>query len=114
MICDFAETYHIFNYRELPVKLLVTLFIGLRADSRIKMKVSGMKVPINTILLASISDKLSVWLYANSKDAKRGVNKPKMILNELLAEDNDLQSFTDSDTFERRRAEILKQLEGRD
>ena len=29
LICDFAETYGIYNYRALPVSLLATLAVGL-------------------------------------------------------------------------------------
>lgn len=43
VICDLAETYRIYNYRALPVETLAVLVLGLRADSRIKMKMSGYK-----------------------------------------------------------------------
>lgn len=55
LICDLAETYHVFNYRELPVKLLATLSVGLRADSRIKLKISDM-------LLQKESEQLQVFV----------------------------------------------------
>ena len=41
LICDLAETYHIYDYRSLPVKLVATLSAGLRDDSRIKLKAAG-------------------------------------------------------------------------
>jgi len=40
LICDLAETYHIFNYRELPPSLAATLSVGLKDDSRIKKEVA--------------------------------------------------------------------------
>ena len=60
--CDFAETYHIHNYRALPASLAATLAVGLRDDSRIKMKLSDRKASVETILLAGIMDRLSVIL----------------------------------------------------
>ena len=48
VICDLAETYHIYNYKELP-PLTVALFCdGLRDDARIKLKMSGQRVKMNT------------------------------------------------------------------
>ena len=41
LICDFAETYNIYDYRSLPVKLAATYSAGLRENSRIKMKLRG-------------------------------------------------------------------------
>ena len=38
LICDFAETYHIYNIYGMPVQYIATLAIGLRDDSRIKSK----------------------------------------------------------------------------
>lgn len=37
LICDFAETYHIYDYRSLPARLAATYAVGLRNESRIKM-----------------------------------------------------------------------------
>ena len=33
LICDFAETYHIYDYRSLDVEYAATLAYGLRDDS---------------------------------------------------------------------------------
>ena len=50
LICDFAETYHIYDYRRLPVEYAATLAYGLRENSRIRMVQSGLKVELNTLL----------------------------------------------------------------
>ena len=60
LICDFAETYHIYDYNVLPALRAGVLAAGLRQDSRIKMVMSKRKVPIETVLLAGIVDRLSV------------------------------------------------------
>ena len=41
LICDLAETYNIYDYRSLPVKLAATYSAGLRENSRIKIKLRG-------------------------------------------------------------------------
>ena len=60
LICDLAETYHIFDYRSLPAKLVATLSAGLRDDSRIKLKAAGSPVGLETVILATIADNLTM------------------------------------------------------
>ena len=43
LLCDLAETYHIYDYKSLPCKMVATFSCGLRADSRIKMKIAGIE-----------------------------------------------------------------------
>ena len=62
LICDFAETYHVFDFRALPATLAATLAVGLRDNSRIKMRLSDRKASVDTILLAGIMDRISVLL----------------------------------------------------
>ena len=59
LICDLLEIYHIWDYHGVPVKMLCTLCSGLGPDTRIGMKLSGRKVPINNILMALIVDYLA-------------------------------------------------------
>ena len=63
LICDLAETYQIYDYRSLPVKLVATLAAGLREDSRIKLKMAGLKGDMKEILLATIADGIRYSLY---------------------------------------------------
>lgn len=99
LICDFAETYHIYDYRSLPARLAATLAAGLRADSRTKMKMTGMKIPTDTVLLAGIMDRVSIFIYSQSEDARKGINKPKMILPALLGE-SDSEEYAAVDSSE--------------
>lgn len=62
LICDFAETYHIFDFRALPASLAATLAVGLRDNSRVKLKLSDRKASVDTILLAGIMDRISILL----------------------------------------------------
>ena len=62
LICDFAETYHIYDYRNIPASYAATLAAGLRDDSRIKLLMADRKASVDTIILAGIMDRLSVLL----------------------------------------------------
>lgn len=86
LICDFAETYHILNYRELSPELAATLCFGLRDDSRVKMEVSESKLTLEQALLARIADDLSFQSWAQTKDGKKNRNRPPSILKSLLEE----------------------------
>ena len=84
VICDLAETYGIFNYRALPVKLLATLVVGLREDSRIIRRISGIKITRGEILLASVVDRLSLIAWMLSDNGANGANRPGSVLDALL------------------------------
>lgn len=60
LVCDLAETYHILDYRSLPVQLVATLSAGLRDNSRIKLKAADMPVSLETIIFATIADNLTM------------------------------------------------------
>lgn len=102
LICDLAETYNILDYRSLPARLLATLSVGLRADSRIKLILSGQKTDEKTLLLASIVDRLSLLLWSKTKDCEKGRNKPSMIVDILLGEveTKKISAFYTSEDFE--------------
>ena len=57
LTCDMVETYGVFDIKRLPAKLAATLAVGLREDSRIKKKISGIEYPYQELLLARIADK---------------------------------------------------------
>ncbi len=84
LICDLAETYGIFNYRGLPVPLLATLASGLRDNSRIKQKISGVQAGQDTLLLAMAVDALNLLVWGKTKDGQKNRNRPKSIAQGLL------------------------------
>lgn len=105
LVCDLAETYGVFDYRALPVSLLATLAAGLREDSRIKMRLSGSKVPRRDILLAAAVDRLSLLVWGMTEDAQKGRNRPDSLLDALMGveqekENGDVMSFDSADDFE--------------
>lgn len=102
LICDMAETYHIYDMERLPVVYVATLAKGLRNESRIKLKASGLKVELNTLLLAHIADNTAINVYAKTKDAKTGKNKPKskvVALTEGLDDSKNAKAFDSGKAF---------------
>ena len=109
-----AETYHILDYRALPVDLLATLVLGLRDDSRVKMAMSKARVSTDTLLLAAAVDRLSLMVYANTKDAQHKRNAPKSIVDALTAPKEQRKkthlTFSSVEEFESARAKLLENL----
>ena len=108
LLCDLAETYHIFDLRALPVTTLAALSFGLRDDSRIKMKLAGVKYVPEYVLLASICDNISMLRYnlmASEEDPL-----PPFYIDIILGkdkQDTEKEPYTAED-FERDMADIAR------
>ena len=66
------------------------------------MKVSGLKVDINTLLMARIADSTALNVYAKTKDAQSGRNRPKSMTEALLEINDNLKKpreFNNGDDF---------------
>lgn len=113
LICDLAETYHIYDYRQLPPSLVAIFAIGLRDNSRIKMKLSNSKVPPDILLLTGIIDRLNILIWQNTEDGRKGRNKPKPILDVLYKQESDVSAFASGKEFEEARQMLIKQAERR-
>ena len=103
LMCDLAETYGIFDIRALPASVLATLSVGLRDDSRIKMKMAGEKIPRQDMMQAAMVDRLSLLLWAKTKDAQHGMNRPKSLLEILTRapqKSGSTQGFDSPEDFE--------------
>lgn len=99
------------DYKALPVHLTAALFAGLKADSRIKMRLSGMKVPLDLVLSAAAVDRLSLLVWAQSKEAEKGRNRPDSLVSELLGEGKrggDICAFSSGDEFEAARKKMTE------
>lgn len=84
LTCDLAETYGIYDMRALPASTLAVLASGLRENSRIKMKMAGMKVSQETLLLAMAVDHLQFLSWAKTKAARSGGDRPRSVTQALL------------------------------
>lgn len=83
LVCDFAEVYHVYDYRALPCEYAATLAAGLSDDSRTIKKMTGKKADTNTYLLAAIADRLSVIVWQRTKDGAKNKNRPQMFTDIL-------------------------------
>lgn len=113
LICDLAETYSIYDYRRLPLKMVAVFSFGLKDDSRIKMKLNGMEVPFETMLLASAVDRLSTLVWQQTKDGMDGKNYPLSIVAMLTnaqtnKENSNVTSFATGEDFMKERKRLLK------
>lgn len=118
LICDLAETYGIFDYRQLPVDQVAVFAFGLRDDSRIKLEMTNSKVPFETFLLAGMLDRLSALVWFKTTDGQKGINKPLMVAEELTGKTKAKESkemiFDSGENFEEYRQQILEKIGGED
>ena len=113
LICDLAETYHIYDYKQLPASLVAVFAIGLRENSRIKMLMGRQKVSLDTLLLAGIVDRLGILAWQKTKDGQNNRNRPKSLVTMLNGEEEERQEmvYRSGEEFEKAKAKILKGLE---
>lgn len=83
LICDLAETYHIYNMRQFPCEYIAILANGLRSDSRIKMKAAGQGLELKSLLLAHIADNTAINAWLQSKNAEKGKDRPASFVKML-------------------------------
>lgn len=104
LICDLAETYGILDWKAVPAATLALLAVGLRENSRIKMRLSGRNVPVEHLLLAAALDRLSTLVWFQTEDGEKGINRPKSMVAILLGDTQetggDVQSFETTEEFE--------------
>ena len=118
LVCDLAETYQIYDYKQLPLLQVAVFAYGLRDDSRIKHIMSNQIVPLETTLLASIVDRLSLSLWLQTKDGQKGVNRPASIADQLIKRDKsendekDYLVFESGEDFENYRKALLAKTGG--
>lgn len=110
LICDFMETYGVLDYRALPPTKAACLAAGLRNDSRIKMKMVGARIDIDTHLLAAIFDKVNWLCWTHTKDAQHNRNRPESILSILTGEkkEENERAFDSVEEFEKARSRALE------
>lgn len=108
LICDLAETYHIYitdwEKTPYPISYIATLANGLSDDSRIKRKIGEKKLTLTEALLATLIDKINILVWQRTKDGIKGRNMPTSILQKLEGlEDkpkDDLDKFETEEDFE--------------
>ena len=115
LICDFAETYGIYDYRKLPLKTAAILASGLRDNSRIKIKMSGLNAAPEVILNAAIAHRTGMLVWMQSKDGAKNRNRPASILDKILNPEKkkeDVTTFATGQDFEDEWNRLLGKEDG--
>lgn len=115
LICDFAETYGIYDYRKLPLKTAAILASGLRDNSRIKIKMSGLHAAPETILTSAIADRMGLLVWMKSKDGAKNRNRPTSILDKILNPEKkkeDVTTFATGQNFKDEWNRLLGKEDG--
>ncbi|MBA2796557.1 DUF5361 domain-containing protein [Streptococcus porcinus] len=108
LICDLAETYHIYDYRQLPADLVAVFSAGLRENSRIRMSMSEEKLTVEQTLIAGILDRLSILLWSKTKDGQKGINQPKSVIESVNAKpQEEITSFETGEDFMKVRQKYI-------
>jgi len=111
LVCDFAETYGIYDMWQLPVDTVAVLACGLRDDSRIKKIMSGTPTDYDTILIATAVDRLSMILCMLSKEGQEGRSRPQSIVEIILGKADHAkpaEGFTSKEEFDAARKRLME------
>ena len=112
--CDLAETYNIYDMRALPARRVALFAVGLRDNSRIKMLLADTKFTFSEILLINIYDSLNLELWAKTKDATKGKNKPESLYKKLMGindqtkKESKNMTFDSAEEYEKIRKKLLE------
>lgn len=99
LICDMAETYRIYDIKDVPAGMLAVLASGLGVNSRIRLKEQGLLAPWDTVLLATLVDMLS------SKDD--AVIASRFFIKKEKTRSETFRVFSSAEDFEKEKARIL-------
>lgn len=79
MVCDLAQTYHIYDWQTVPLHTLAVLVSGLPPESRTMRHFSKQKYSTEELILMRIFDSVNFIAWAQTKDAQRGANRPESL-----------------------------------
>ena len=82
--CDFAQVYHVLDYRRLPLRTAAVFAQGLPEDSRIMRRLSGARVDLRTALLARLVDGVMTLVWQQTKDGHSGRNPRRSVFDILM------------------------------
>jgi hypothetical protein len=113
VICDLAETYHIYDYRAYDASYIALLVTGLGPNSRIFKKMSGVDVDTTDLLLARIFDQINTLLWSYTEDGQKNCNHPESLVDLMTGQGKDksekeIVGFDTVEQFEIERQKILK------
>ncbi len=108
LLCDLAETYHIYDLKALPVLTLAALSFGLREDSRIKMKLAGLTYIPPVFLLASTCDNIALLRYNLFASENDGL--PTLYMDRILGKEQPERETEGYQTAEECQAALDKYI----
>lgn len=101
-----AQYYGVLDIRSLPVATAATLACGLPPESRVMQGLSGQKTTLEDMLLAAIADRLSVLVWFQTEDGRKGRRRPKSLVDVIMGEperrngSGDVEAFASIEAFE--------------
>lgn len=108
LACDFMETYHIMDWRALPARRAALFAYGLREDARIRLKLSGAKARLDTMLLAMAVDALNTLVWQNTQAGHDGRDHPRSVLALLRGDpEPEKRGFDTPEEFDAWRNSLL-------
>ena len=109
LCCDFMETYRIPDYRALPARQAALFAYGLGEGSRIRRKLSGAPVGLDTMLLAMIADGVNLLVWQNTQAGHEGRNRPPSVLAVLRGkQEGEGSGFDSVEEFNVWRASMME------
>ena len=84
--------------------------MGLKEDSRIKLRLANQPVGLNTLLLAIMADRLGLLVWSKTKDGQKGRNQPKSFVESLnhVNKEPETMVFESGEEFEKVKKEIIE------
>ena len=112
LLCDMAETYHVYDIRAIPLRTAAALALGLGPDSRTMRRISGSKATMTETLLAVIADGINTLVWFKTKDGQKGRNRPRRLLDYITgkAQEKKAAVFATAGEFEEARKRILMEV----
>ena len=108
LACDFMETYHIMDWRALPARRAALFAYGLREDARIRLKLSGAKARLDTMLMAMAVDALNTLAWQNTQAGHEGRDHPRSVLALLRGDpEPEKRGFDTPEEFDAWRNSLL-------
>lgn len=104
LICDFAQFYHVFDYKELRPSVAATLAMGLPEESRIKKKITGVDATLDQLLMAMILDDLNLLLWTKQKHKGPKPKRVYQILTSPKEKKEELMAFRSPEDYMKWRA----------
>lgn len=111
LVCDMAETYHIYDMRSVPLRTLAILANGLGPNSRVWAKLNGYTGKWSDIVLAMCADHLATLVWFQTEDGHKGRNRPEYLVPAMLGimdrgEKKKFMTFATGEDFDRMWASL--------